>query len=152
MPQSPMTLSVLAAALAFGVASAALALMGVGVPFRAAALGAAACAGVVVHAAAGRLMRPVAADSPPAQDAAASCRIRELEGQLSALRHDLRGVLSPALMMTDRLLSNDDPRVRRAGEAVVRSVERATELLAASKPVTAPTSAAGPAVRATLSR
>ncbi|MEJ1977434.1 MAG: hypothetical protein WDN49_16385 [Acetobacteraceae bacterium] len=46
------------------------------------------------------------------------------------LRHDLRGVLSPALLTADRLLNNTDPVVKRAGEMMVVAVERATALLA----------------------
>jgi hypothetical protein len=45
------------------------------------------------------------------------------------LRHDLRGVLSPAMLTADRLLTNADPSVRRTGEIMVRTIERATELL-----------------------
>ena len=46
------------------------------------------------------------------------------------LRHDLRGALSPALLTADRLITHEDPRVRRAGEIMVRSVDRAASLLA----------------------
>ena len=54
---------------------------------------------------------------------------------LSRLRHDLRGVLSPALLTADRLLaSSDDPTVRRAAETMIETVERATALLAAPQP------------------
>ena len=50
---------------------------------------------------------------------------------LSQLRHDLRGVLSPALLTADRLLaSSDDPAARRAAETMIETVERATALLA----------------------
>ncbi len=45
------------------------------------------------------------------------------------LRHDLRGALSPALLMVDRLLSSSDPSIRRAGEMTLRAVERASALL-----------------------
>ena len=46
------------------------------------------------------------------------------------LRHDLRGVLSPALLTADRLLTNEDPKVKRAGTMMVQAVERATALIA----------------------
>ena len=46
------------------------------------------------------------------------------------LRHDLRGALSPALLTADRLISHEDPKVRRAGEIMVKSVDRASALLA----------------------
>lgn len=53
-------------------------------------------------------------------------------GQQRKLRHDIRGVLSPVLLVADRLLNNADPGVKRSGEIMVRTVERATALLADS--------------------
>ena len=50
--------------------------------------------------------------------------------QQRRLRHDIRGALSPALLMADRLLGNADPAVKRAGEIMVRCVDRAALLLA----------------------
>ena len=50
--------------------------------------------------------------------------------QQRRLRHDLRGALSPALLMADRLLTHADPAVKRAGEIMVKSVDRAASLLA----------------------
>src|SRR5206468_11372160 len=77
------------------------------------------------------------ADAPARTGAQAGAdleaRIRQLEESSAHLRHDLRGVLSPALMMADRLLRNEDPAIRRAGQAVVRSVERATTLIVENK-------------------
>ena len=74
---------------------------------------------------------------------------QECEAQLAnkveqqrRLRHDIRGALSPALLMADRLLGNADPGVKRAGEIVVRSVDRAALLLA--DPVEQPNPPAGP--------
>jgi len=49
----------------------------------------------------------------------------------SQLRHDLRGILSPALLVADGLTSHEDPKVRRAGEVIVRTVERAAARLSA---------------------
>ena len=46
------------------------------------------------------------------------------------LRHDLRGALSPALLSADRLLTNEDPKVKRAGNLMVQAIERASEILA----------------------
>jgi hypothetical protein len=79
--------------------------------------------------------------------AAMAARLAEVEARASSLRHDLRGILSPALMVTDRLLNNPDPAVQRAGQAVVRTVERATDLIQASKlePAAAADAPAGPA-------
>jgi len=52
-----------------------------------------------------------------------------VKSPLSVLRHDMRGILSPALLVSDRLLSHEDPAVQRAGEVITRTVERATARL-----------------------
>ncbi len=49
------------------------------------------------------------------------------------LRHDVRGMLAPALMVSDRLLAHPDPDVKRAGEVVARTVQRVTDRLAEDK-------------------
>ena len=154
MSSGTATIAAVAGAASFAAASAVLAVMGLGVPFVAGALGAAVCAGLVVYAVAAQVLtppiRPIAPDPGPDPGPAdpGPDRIRAMEERAAALRHDLRGVLSPALMMADRLLKNEDPAVRRAGEAVVRSVDRATALLADSKredEAAAPDEAAGAA-------
>ena len=60
-------------------------------------------------------------------------RLAELEAATSELRHDLRGMLAPALLVSDRLIAHSDPKVVRAGETVVKAVRRAEERLAATK-------------------
>lgn len=50
--------------------------------------------------------------------------------QQRRLRHDIRGVLSPVLLVADRLLNHADPAVKRSGEIMVRTVDRATAVLA----------------------
>lgn len=59
----------------------------------------------------------------------AQVRLAELEASTSSLRHDLRGILSPSLMMADRLLDHADPKVRRVGEVMVQTVDRCSERL-----------------------
>lgn len=131
--------SLLGAGLAFGAACATLALMGLGVPMLLGAVGAAAGAGLVLNAALrtalARPTRPVQAEAARADAAtsAAAAQLADIEARAATLRHDLRGVLSPALMVTDRLLNHKDPGVQRAGQAVVRSVQRATDLIQASR-------------------
>ncbi len=124
------------AASAFGASGAVLALMGAGTPFLLAALGASACVGLVLYG----LMR--AAVAAPGQ-AAAQAHIDALQAQMSTLRHDLRGALSPALIVSDRLIANADPAIRRAGETVVRSIEQASALIMASKTQVPPGDHAG---------
>ncbi len=53
------------------------------------------------------------------------------EETLRHLRHDLRGILSPALMTADRLLmTTEDPVAKRAAETMVDTIERAEKRLA----------------------
>ncbi len=90
--------------------------------------------------------------APPAPVPTADPRIQALEQALAEraeqhrrLRHDLRGVLSPALLTADRLLDNADARVKRAGEMMVLAVERASALMADPEEAPAPASPpAGP--------
>lgn len=60
-------------------------------------------------------------------------RLARLEAQTSGLRHDLRGILSPALLTADRLTGHEDPKVARTGEVVIRAINRATDRLSATK-------------------
>jgi hypothetical protein len=105
--------------------------MGAGVPFLLAAVIAAVCAGLLVYGV-GRVL-PGGEPEMQLPVVDLETRVRLLEESSAHLRHDLRGVLSPALMMADRLLRNEDPAIRRAGQAVVRSVERATTLIVENK-------------------
>ena len=124
-------LAIACSVLAFAAATSALVLADTGVPLLLAALGPSAIAGAVMFAATRSLQAPPKVNTQAVE--ALRCQVGQLETAASALRHDLRGVLSPALMVADRLVSNPDPAVRRAGDAVVRSVDRATALLTASK-------------------
>lgn len=60
-------------------------------------------------------------------------RLAELEATTSSLRHDLFGMLAPALLVADRLLAHADPKVVRAGETVVKAVKRVEERLVATR-------------------
>lgn len=60
-------------------------------------------------------------------------RLTELEAVASSLRHDVRGMLAPALLVADRLLAHADPKVVRAGETVVKSVRRVEQRLQETK-------------------
>ena len=65
--------------------------------------------------------------------AGAHVKLAELQGQISALRHDVRSILSPALLVADRLMSNQDAGIKRAGEVMIRTVERAVSRLAETR-------------------
>ena len=60
-------------------------------------------------------------------------RLAALEAIVASLRHDLLGILSPALLVADRLLGHADPAVVRAGQTVVKTVRRAEERLRETK-------------------
>jgi len=56
-------------------------------------------------------------------------------GQAAAvikLAHDVRGALTPALLMTERLESHADPAVRLAAAVVAKAMDRAAELAKAA--------------------
>lgn len=92
--------------------------------------------GVLIGAlAAGAALRRRPAAPPPAPPAPApldASRGRESGGSTETwrqLRHDLRGALSPAMLATDRLAESADPAVARAGTLILRSLDRALEIL-----------------------
>lgn len=123
-----MLIPLIGAGSAFGASGAVLALMGIGAPFLMAALGVSACAGLLLY---GVMPRP----GPTALSyAAMEAHVDTVEAHAASLRHDLRGALSPALIASDRLAVSADPAVRKAGEAVIQSIERASALIATSKP------------------
>ena len=128
------------------------------VPGMLAALLAAAVAGWTVHAAlASHVIQPLrrlaAWVQPGATDELATLesaleasqqrseRLAELEAQTASLRHDVRNMLSPALLSADRLTGHDDPTVAKAATVIVRAVDRTAERLAATR--AAPPQAAG---------
>ena len=70
----------------------------------------------------------------PDQDVAARlARLAELEATTSTLCHDLRGMLTPAFLVVDRLLEHSDPKVVKAGMTVAKAIERAGERLVATR-------------------
>ena len=77
---------------------------------------------------------PHAAAAPAATPPlAAIVEPEDISVTIKALRHDLRGILSPAMLIADRLQTHADPAVQRAGEVVMRTVERAAARLAETK-------------------
>ena len=82
-------------------------------------------AAVMSGVAASLASQPVTPDPKAAADEALAPET------LRRLRHDLRGILSPALMTADRLLmTTTDPGIKRAAEMMVETVERAEKRLA----------------------
>ncbi len=63
---------------------------------------------------------------------AAQSRVEELERLVSDLCHDLRGAMSPAVLVADRLRQSSDPAVQRSGKTIDMVVERVLAILEAS--------------------
>jgi hypothetical protein len=62
---------------------------------------------------------PSSANAPPADQAA------------SAMRHDVRNLLAPAMMALDRLSAHADPNVRAEAERGIAAIEAAVRRLKA---------------------
>jgi signal transduction histidine kinase len=56
-------------------------------------------------------------------------RLAALGTVVAKVSHDLRGILTPAMLVAERLQLNPDPKVQRAGETLVLAVDRATDLV-----------------------
>ena len=58
-----------------------------------------------------------------------NARLAALGTAIAKISHDLRGILSPALLGAERLQAHEDEKVRRTAELVLRTVDRATDLV-----------------------
>src|SRR3546814_14982873 len=57
------------------------------------------------------------------QDLTRKAHLAALGGAVAKINHDRRGILSSALLVSDRLESSDDPEVRRAAPTLVAAIE-----------------------------
>jgi signal transduction histidine kinase len=64
-------------------------------------------------------------------------RLAELGVAQAKINHDLRNVMTSALMVADRLQGAEDPKVSRAGGMLVAAIERATALITTTQSFTA---------------
>lgn len=57
-------------------------------------------------------------------------RVREqaLAKSMVELSHDIRGALSPCLLMAERLESSADASVRQAGTIIAKAIDRASDI------------------------
>lgn len=70
------------------------------------------------------------APASPAPAPVSAPDMSEHDAQWRSLRHDLRGILSPALLMSDRLLmSTQEPLAKRTAETMIETIERAEKRL-----------------------
>lgn len=58
-----------------------------------------------------------------------NARLAAIGTAVAKVSHDLRGILSTAMLAAERLQSSEDERVRRNGDSVASSIDRATELV-----------------------
>jgi signal transduction histidine kinase len=58
-----------------------------------------------------------------------NARLAGLGTVVAKVSHDLRGILTPALLSAERLQMHADPRVRRSGEVLAQAVDRAADLV-----------------------
>ncbi len=65
---------------------------------------------------------------------AVELRARSLADAVRKMAHDLRGALSPAMLMAERLESHADPAVSQAAGTISKALDRATD---AAKPAAA---------------
>lgn len=81
-------------------------------------------------------------------------RVDELERLVSELRHDLRGAISPAALIADRLRQSNDPAVQRSGRTIGIVVERVLAILEATCQAVPPrgSAEAGPVIGAGSAR
>jgi hypothetical protein len=77
-------------------------------------------------------------------EASALARVEELEKLVSALRHDIRGALTPAALIADRLQNNSDPAIQRAASRIAAVVERVIARLNATNEIVPPRGGSGP--------
>nr|WP_321985409.1 hypothetical protein [uncultured Lichenicoccus sp.] len=72
-------------------------------------------------------------DQLTARAQAAEQALVQRDATMSKLRHDLRGILSPAMLMADRLATSEDPFARRTAETLIKTIERADAALKATR-------------------
>ena len=58
-----------------------------------------------------------------------NARLAALGNAVARISHDLRGVLAPALLVAERLQDHSDSAVQRSGDVLMRTVDRATDLV-----------------------
>jgi signal transduction histidine kinase len=55
-------------------------------------------------------------------------RLAALGAAVAKINHDLRNILSPAQLLSDRLVDSDDPEVKRIAPRLVAAIDRAVDL------------------------
>jgi hypothetical protein len=79
-------------------------------------------------------------------EASARARVEELEKLVSALRHDIRGAITPTALIADRLRHNSDPAIQRSATRIAAVVERVLAILNATNELVPPRGGGGPVI------
>ena len=91
---------------------------------------------------AGRAAQPSSVE-PAAGELAADDSAERLRKEISSLRHDVRGALSPALLRADVLTRHPDERVRAHAEGIVQALEAARTRMQTGEPGSASSAGSG---------
>jgi signal transduction histidine kinase len=91
-------------------------------------LAAALLVGAAFGAAGGWAARRSPAEGSGEGKAVEAERVAAAEAAVRKLAHDLRGALSPALLMAERLERHEEAPVRHAAEMIVKALDRADGL------------------------
>ena len=75
-------------------------------------------------------------------------RIEELERLVSSLRHDLRGIITPASLVADGLRRSADPAVQRAAARISDTIDRIVSRLNETCDLVPPSGHSGPVIGA----
>ncbi|MGC1410237.1 MAG: hypothetical protein WA864_15015 [Acetobacteraceae bacterium] len=73
-------------------------------------------------------------------------RIAQLERLVSNLRHDIRGIITPAALVAEGLRGNADPAIQRLASRIADMVERIVSRLNATHELVPPGGIAGPVI------
>jgi hypothetical protein len=65
-------------------------------------------------------------------DDASDARVDQLEKLVSSLRHDIRGAITPASLIADRLKMSGDPAIQRSGTKIGDAIARIVTTLNAT--------------------
>jgi hypothetical protein len=73
-------------------------------------------------------------------------RIAQLERLVSNLRHDIRGIITPAALVAEGLRGNADPAVQRLASRIADMIERIVARLNATQQLVPPGGFSGPVI------
>ncbi len=70
-------------------------------------------------------------------------RVDQLEAFVASLRHDIRGLITPAALVADRLMLSGDPAIQHSARTIIQVVECIVAALNATYDVVPPRPGSG---------